>query len=268
MPDQGKRTGGSQVPVVPGPGACGPGTGPGTGPDDPLGPPRHFERGAAREGQEQDALGLRARQHEMRHPVRERVGFARSGAGNDQQGARSELRGFLLLAVQRSRADSCGTSVTIPRLSPFSSPPSDAPKGLRRTRIRRIFLLSDTTSAVPSAEELRWLNKLVGQNYETPDIRAKVTGRAQIFRRFPGAGHALRPSAVEPVLAREDSQHRHERRAGDAGRESDPAARRRARSEGSGQRHGADAARQSLQRARARDRAALPGRAGARRMRR
>ena len=89
-------------------------------------------------------------------------------------------------------------------------------------------------------------NKLVGQNYETPDLRAKVTGRARYAEDFRAQGMLFARLLSEPVLARASPQHRHERRARDARRESDPAARRRAGSEGSGQRRGPDDARQPV----------------------
>ena len=77
---------------------------------DALRAARHFERGAACEGEEQNALGFGARQHEMRHSVRERVGLARSRAGNDEQGTRAELRGFLLFGFSASMADTWDTA--------------------------------------------------------------------------------------------------------------------------------------------------------------
>jgi hypothetical protein len=70
------------------------------GTDDTLRPPRHFLRRATRERKEQDALGLRAGEHKVRHAMGEGVGFAGAGARDDQQRARSELRGFLLFRIQ------------------------------------------------------------------------------------------------------------------------------------------------------------------------
>ena len=48
-------------------------------------PARHLGGGAAREGQEHHPAGIDAVDDEVRHPVRQRAGLARTGAGNDQQ---------------------------------------------------------------------------------------------------------------------------------------------------------------------------------------
>ena len=58
---------------------------------DALDPARHLGRGAAREGQQQHAARVGAVDDEMRDPVRQRVGLARAGAGDDQE--RPRLRG-------------------------------------------------------------------------------------------------------------------------------------------------------------------------------
>jgi hypothetical protein len=70
------------------------------GTDDSLSSPRHLNSRAARERKQQDALRFCARKHEMSNAMRERVRFARSGTGNNQQRPGSELRGLLLFTVQ------------------------------------------------------------------------------------------------------------------------------------------------------------------------
>ena len=52
---------------------------------DALDAPRHLRRGAAREGHQQDAARIGAVDDQMRDAVRQRVGLARAGAGDDQQ---------------------------------------------------------------------------------------------------------------------------------------------------------------------------------------
>ena len=52
---------------------------------DALDPARHLGGGAAREGHQQDAARVGAVDDQMRDAVRERVGLARAGAGDDQQ---------------------------------------------------------------------------------------------------------------------------------------------------------------------------------------
>ena len=47
----------------------------------------HLGRGAAREGQQQDAARIGAVDDQMRDPMRQRIGLARAGAGDDQQRA-------------------------------------------------------------------------------------------------------------------------------------------------------------------------------------
>src|SRR3954468_21089256 len=49
------------------------------------GAPRHLERRAAREREEQDALRVGAARNEVRDAMRERIGLARPGAGEDQE---------------------------------------------------------------------------------------------------------------------------------------------------------------------------------------
>ena len=90
----------------------------------------HLECRAASEGKQQDALGLRARLHEMRHAMRERVRLSRAGAGDDQERAGTKLSSLLLLNVQNIERGRMGHGVTISRLSPFSSPFGPAPNVL------------------------------------------------------------------------------------------------------------------------------------------
>ena len=45
-------------------------------------------------------------------------------------------------------------------------------------------------------------DKLVGQNYTTPDLVAKVTGQGEVRRRLPGRGDAVREAAAQPDAAR------------------------------------------------------------------
>ena len=52
---------------------------------DALDPPGHFRRGAARKGHQQDAPRIGALDDQMRDAVRQRVGLAGTGAGDDQQ---------------------------------------------------------------------------------------------------------------------------------------------------------------------------------------
>ena len=52
---------------------------------DALDTALHLRRGAAREGEQHHAARVDARHDEMRHAVRQRVGFAGAGACNDQQ---------------------------------------------------------------------------------------------------------------------------------------------------------------------------------------
>ena len=60
--------------------------------------------------------------------------------------------------------------------------------------------------------------KLVGPELRNTRHSRQGHRPREIFGRFPRAGHAVRPAAVESVRAREDPQHRHERCAGHAGR--------------------------------------------------
>lgn len=52
---------------------------------DALDTPCHLNTGTPGEGQQQDASRISPRGDQMRHPMRKRVGLARSGASDDQQ---------------------------------------------------------------------------------------------------------------------------------------------------------------------------------------
>jgi len=67
--------------------------------DDAARAPRHLDRGAAREREQQEALRIRALQDEMCHAMRERVGLSRARAREDQQRARSMARRRALRGV-------------------------------------------------------------------------------------------------------------------------------------------------------------------------
>ena len=71
---------------------------------------------------------------------------------------------------------------------------------------------------------------LVGQNYTTPDLVAKVTGRAKYAEDYRADGMLFAKLLLSPMpharVRRIDTQ----RRAGDARRQSDPHRRRPARS--------------------------------------
>jgi hypothetical protein len=54
---------------------------------NPAGAPFHFDRGATRKGQQQDAPGIGAATYQMRDAIRQRVGLPRTGTGDDQQRA-------------------------------------------------------------------------------------------------------------------------------------------------------------------------------------
>ena len=60
--------------------------------EDALGAPLHLGGGAAREGQQQDAVRIGAVHHQMRDPMRQRVGLARARARDDQQRPRVGVR--------------------------------------------------------------------------------------------------------------------------------------------------------------------------------
>ena len=66
---------------------------------DPLDPAGHLLGGAAREGEQQDAPRVGAAQDQMGDAMRERVGLARAGAGDDQE--RPSRRGAALAPERR-----------------------------------------------------------------------------------------------------------------------------------------------------------------------
>ena len=72
-------------------------------------------------------------------------------------------------------------------------------------------------------------NKLVGQNYTTPDLVAKVTGKAKYAEDCRAEGCCSTKLLLSPMPHARVTQHRHQRGAGDAGREGDPHRRRSAR---------------------------------------
>ena len=106
--------------------------------------------------------------------------------------------------------------------------------------------------------------KLVGQNYTTPDLVAKVTGKAKYAEDYRAEGMLFAKLLLSPMPHARVTRHRHERGAGDAGRQGDPHRRRPAAGRRRRQpRRGHH--RQHAQRARADERAALRGRADSRR---
>ncbi len=78
------------------------------GGDDALGAPLHLGGGPAREGQQQDAAGIGAVDGQVRHAVRQGLGFAGARTGNHQQGpgdvgtigSDAMLDGTALLGIQ------------------------------------------------------------------------------------------------------------------------------------------------------------------------
>jgi hypothetical protein len=48
-----------------------------------MGPPRHLERGAPSEGQQQETVRIGATQDQMRDPMSKRLGLAGARAGGD-----------------------------------------------------------------------------------------------------------------------------------------------------------------------------------------
>ena len=74
--------------------------------------------------------------------------------------------------------------------------------------------------------------KLIGQNYTTPDITAKVTGKAKMRGRLPRRRHAVDEADAESDAARAHHPPRSERGARDAWREGDSDGRRPAGSAG------------------------------------
>ena len=72
-------------------------------PDEPLGAGEHLLRGAAGEGEQEDALGRDAALDEVRDPVDERARLAGARAGDDEQGPVAEGGGARLLADSAPR---------------------------------------------------------------------------------------------------------------------------------------------------------------------
>ena len=72
-------------------------------------------------------------------------------------------------------------------------------------------------------------NKLVGQNYTTPDLVAKVTGKAKYAEDFRVDGMLFAKLLCSPMPHARVQEHRHQRGAGHAGRQGDPDRRRSAR---------------------------------------
>lgn len=74
---------------------------------DPLRSPDHLLRGASRERQQEDPPWVRAVDHELRDPVRERRGLAGSGPRDDQERgvAAAPDRGALCRIEGRERVD-------------------------------------------------------------------------------------------------------------------------------------------------------------------
>ena len=110
--------------------------------------------------------------------------------------------------------------------------------------------------------------KLVGENYSTPELRAKVTGRSKYAEDFRAEGMLFARLLLSPYAARPDQEHRRERRAGHARRESHSDGGRCARAERSDQRQRPGDQGQSSQRNGAHQRTAVSGSARARRVRR
>ena len=65
--------------------------------EDALGAALHLGGGAAREGQQQDAVRVGAVHHQMRDAMRQRVGLARARARDDQQRPRDRRRADAVL---------------------------------------------------------------------------------------------------------------------------------------------------------------------------
>ena len=65
-------------------------------------------------------------------------------------------------------------------------------------------------------------SKLVGQNYVTPDLVAKVTGKAKYAEDYSADGMLYARLLLSPLPHARVTQHRYQRGAGDARREGDP----------------------------------------------
>ena len=179
----------------------------------------HFERGATREGKEENALGPGPRQHQMRHTVRERVRFARSRARNDQQGTGPNCAASCCRGFSASMMDAWDTSVTIPRLSPRLRPLRRAVLFFARFGAKKLAVT--TKSAVSFFFQnrhyfcgfvcfggLRWPKPSLSARTTKRRYRAKVTGRARYsedFQRRACVPRIRRPSHIRPRSNRDES---------------------------------------------------------------
>ena len=68
--------------------------------------------------------------------------------------------------------------------------------------------------------------KLIGKDYATPDLMAKVTGTSKYAEDFRAEGMLFCRLVLSPMPHGRIKQHRCERSAGDAGREGDSDRRR------------------------------------------
>ena len=135
---------------VPGPGRAPPPrpAAPSACADDPLDAPRHLRGRAAREGQEQDAPRIGAVDDEVRDAVREGVGLARAGAGDDEERC-------ALLALARGMG--CRAPlVRIERVEPGSVHQGDLrPRVWRRRELRFLFVLQWAKHRSKEHDDLR-----------------------------------------------------------------------------------------------------------------
>ena len=69
-------------------------------------------------------------------------------------------------------------------------------------------------------------DKLVGQNYTTPDLVAKVTGQGEYAEDFRAEGMLFAKLLLSPMPHARVTRHRRERGARDARRQGDPHRRR------------------------------------------
>ena len=83
----------------------------------------------------------------------------------------------------------------------------------------------------PNQQKFGEKYKLIGKNYLTPDLLAKVTGKAKYAEDYRADGMLFCQAAAEPGAARPGETSRHERSDGDARSEGDP---HRGRSAGAG----------------------------------
>ena len=64
-------------------------------------------------------------------------------------------------------------------------------------------------------------NKLIGKNYTTPDLYAKVTGKAKYAEDYRADGMLFCKLLAKPLPARAREEHRYESRTRHAGRQGD-----------------------------------------------